>query len=189
MASRGVGPAVPGGGPGRRPARYAHSHAGTRTVTPPGHGLHPVRRRDDLPGLGAARGWRSSSPGTFDGWAIDATPLAPDGDGTGGTWSADVPGVGPGDEYRFTIRTPAGDLSRMDPYARQVTSSVGNSVVYDPAAFDWGDDEFRAPGWDDLVIYEIHVGTFSASADRRGTFDSARRRLPYLRSWACRPSR
>ena len=61
----------------------------------------------------------------------------PDGDGTGGTWSADVPGAGPGDEYRFMIRTAEGDLRRMDPYARQVTSSVGNSVVYDAAAFDW----------------------------------------------------
>ncbi len=119
--------------------------------------------------------------GTFDGWAMDTTPLAPDGDGSGGTWSADVPGVGPGEEYRFTIRTGEGDLSRMDPYARQVTSSVGNSVVYDPAAFDWGDDQFRAPGWDDLVIYEMHVGTFTATGDRRGTFDSARHRLPYLR--------
>jgi 1,4-alpha-glucan branching enzyme len=118
--------------------------------------------------------------GTFDDWAGDATPLAPDGDASTGTWSADVPGVAPGDEYRFTIRTPDGDLSRIDPYARQVTSSVGNGVVYDPAAFDWSDDDFRMPGWDDLVIYELHVGTFSATQDKRGTFDSARRHLPYL---------
>ena len=123
---------------------------------------------------------------------MDATPLAPDdaasnGAGPGPRTSR---ASGPGDEYRFTIRTPDGDLLRIDPYARQVTSSVGNSVVYDPAAFDWGDDEFRTPGWDDLVIYEMHVGTFSATADRRGTFDSARQppAVP-RRSWACRPSR
>ena len=36
------------------------------------------------------------------------------------------------------------------------------------------------PTWDELVIYEMHIGTFGASADRRGTFDSARRRLRYL---------
>jgi 1,4-alpha-glucan branching enzyme len=36
------------------------------------------------------------------------------------------------------------------------------------------------PTWNDLVIYEMHVGTFAASADRRGTFDAARRRLDYL---------
>jgi 1,4-alpha-glucan branching enzyme len=118
--------------------------------------------------------------GTFDAWAGDAIELRRDGDGSSGTWSVDVPGVEPGDEYRFTIRTPDGDLSRMDPYARHVTSSVGNGIVYDPAAFDWGDDEFHAPTWDDLVIYEVHIGTFAATEDRKGTFDAARRRLPYL---------
>ncbi len=119
--------------------------------------------------------------GTFDDWAGDWTALGRDSDGTTGTWSADVEGVGPGAEYRFTIRTAAGDLSRIDPYARQVTNSVGNAVVYDPAAFDWGDDAFETPTWDDLVIYELHVGTFAAKEDRRGTFDAARRRLAYLR--------
>ena len=118
--------------------------------------------------------------GSFDGWAMNRTPLARDGDGTTGTWSADVPGVTPGTEYRFTIRTPDAELSRMDPYARTVTSSVGNGIVYDHGAFDWGGDTFQAPGWDDLVIYELHVGTFAKDGDRQGTFDAARRRLPYL---------
>ncbi len=118
--------------------------------------------------------------GSFDAWAMDRTPLARDGDGTTGTWSADVPGVTPGAEYRFTIRTPDADLSRMDPYARTVTSSVGNSIVYDQGAFDWGGDTFQAPGWDDLVIYELHIGTFAKDGDLQGTFDAARRRLPYL---------
>ena len=119
--------------------------------------------------------------GTFDRWARDATPLARDGDGSSGSWSADVEGVRAGAEYRFTIRTPDGDLSRIDPYAYQVTNSVGNAVVYDHAAFDWGGDSFQMPGWDDLVLYELHVGTFAGTADKRGTLDAARERLPYLR--------
>ncbi len=118
--------------------------------------------------------------GTFDEWTGDRTALARDGDGASGTWSADVSGVAPGAEYRFTIRTADGDLSRVDPYARHVTSSVGNGIVYDPASFDWGDDAFRMPAWDDLVIYEMHIGTFAAPDDRAGTFDDARRRLAYL---------
>ena len=118
--------------------------------------------------------------GTFDDWAGDRTALARDGDGTSGTWSADIADVRPGAEYRYTIRTPEGDLSRIDPYARLVTNSVGNGIVYDPAAFDWGDDTFQMPSWDDLVIYEMHVGTFAPSSDRGGTFDDARRRLDYL---------
>ena len=118
--------------------------------------------------------------GTFDDWAGDRTPLDRDGDGSSGTWSADVEGVRPGAEYRYTIRTPGGDLSRIDPYARQVTNSIGNAIVYDPDAFDWGGDTFQMPSWDDLVIYEMHVGTFAPTGDRAGTFDDARRRLDYL---------
>ena len=68
----------------------------------------------------------------------------------------------------------------MDPYARHVTSSVGNSIVYDAAEFDWEDDQFQMPAWNDLVIYELHVGTFAATDDLRGSFDSARGRLTYL---------
>jgi 1,4-alpha-glucan branching enzyme len=120
--------------------------------------------------------------GSWDDWAAEATTLAPDGDGTTGTWSADVEGVKPGDEYRYRLRTAdGGEAWRMDPYGRQVTSSVGNSVVYDPAAFDWGDHWFQMPDRDDLVIYELHVGTFNAPGDRHGDFDRATRRLPYLR--------
>ena len=118
--------------------------------------------------------------GTFDGWAGDRTALGRDGDGTSGTWSADIAGVEPGAEYRYTIRTPDGDLSRIDPYARQVTNSIGNAIVYDADAFDWGGDTFQMPSWDDLVIYEMHVGTFAPTGDRAGTFDDARRRLDYL---------
>lgn len=118
--------------------------------------------------------------GTFDDWARDRTELRPDGAGTSGTWSADVDDVEAGAEYKFTIRTADGDLLRVDPYARHVTSSIGNGVVHDPASFDWGDDEFRMPSWDDLVIYEMHVGTFAATEDQGGTFDAARRRLDYL---------
>jgi 1,4-alpha-glucan branching enzyme len=118
--------------------------------------------------------------GSFDVWAGDATELRRDDNGDSGTWSADVPDAKPGAEYRYTIRTPDGDLSRMDPYARAVTNSIGNSIVYDPSSFDWGDDEFQMPTWDDLVIYEMHIGTFGASGDRVGTFDGARRRLHYL---------
>ena len=36
------------------------------------------------------------------------------------------------------------------------------------------------PAWDDLVIYEMHVGTFARARRSRGTFDGARRRLRYL---------
>jgi 1,4-alpha-glucan branching enzyme len=129
-----------------------------------------------------------SVSGTFNDWdregitlARDPPASAPGAPGSwSGTWSADVPGVMVGAEYRYLLQTPAGVLSRIDPYARQVTSSVGNAVVYDPDAFDWGDVTFDTPSWSDIVIYEMHIGTFGARNGTPGDFDRAIRRMPYL---------
>ncbi len=117
--------------------------------------------------------------GAFCDWDPRACPLAPE---EGGTWSADVTDARTGDEYRYLVRAGGQELSRIDPRARQLTSSVGNAVVYDPAAFDWGTGEFQMPAWNDLVIYELHVGTFSEGMHGRpGTLEGVRRRLGYLR--------
>ncbi len=153
-----------------------------RTVAP---SPHPGMGAIPHPGGTSFRVWAPHATavfvtGDFNAWAADADPMARDDGGASDTWSVDVADVSPGMEYRFTIRTPDGDLSRIDPYARLVTNSVGNGIVYDPASFDWGDDPVAMPSWDDLVIYEMHVGTFAPSGDRAGTFDDARRRLRYL---------
>src|SRR5436190_1611028 len=119
--------------------------------------------------------------GTFNDWDAGRHPLARDDGGRAETWSADVDAARPGDEYRFVLQTPAGERNRIDPRARRLTNSVGNAVIYDPAAFDWGDAEFRQPPWNDLVVYELHVGTFSEGVHGQpGTLDGVRRRLPYL---------
>ena len=120
-----------------------------------------------------------SVTGTFDEWDPTRHPLAPE---EGGTWSADVPGAKDGDEYRFLVRNGDREMWRIDPRARRLTNSVGNGIVYDPQGFDWGDQEFQQPHWNDLVIYELHVGTFSQGMHGRpGTLDGVRTRLPYLR--------
>ncbi len=116
--------------------------------------------------------------GDFNDWSPDANPLAPDGDGY---WSADVDDVKPGHEYRFAVFPAEGEpLSRIDPYARQVTNSVGNAVVVD-TDFDWKDDDFQMPPWNELVIYELHVGTFNDEpGGSPGDLQSAASRLPHL---------
>ena len=70
-----------------------------------------------------------SVTGTFNDWSKDADPLASEGNGY---WYADVAACRVGDEYRYLIRTARQELSRIDPYAREVTSSVGNGVIVDP---------------------------------------------------------
>ena len=120
--------------------------------------------------------------GTFNDWSKTSTPLAGE---KNGYWSTHVPKAKTGDEYRYLIHTPAEwnlpPLSRIDPYARKVTSSIGNGVIYDPQSFDWGDDAFHMATGNELVIYEMHVGTFHVKKEGQpGTLDSAVEKLPYL---------
>jgi len=116
--------------------------------------------------------------GTFNDWSKTSTPLAGE---KNGYWSTEVSEAKAGDEYRYLIHGPKGLLSRIDPYARKVTSSIGNGIIYDPKAFDWGDDTFHMATGNELVIYEMHVGTFNVKEEGKpGTLDSAIEKLPYL---------
>ncbi len=94
--------------------------------------------------------------GSFNGWSAEAHRMLKE---EGGYWYADIAAAAIGDEYRYRIVNGDKQLLRIDPYARQVTSSVGNAVVHDPQ-FDWGGDNFRMPAVNELVIYEMHLGTF-----------------------------
>ena len=116
--------------------------------------------------------------GTFNNWDAAANPLHHEADGY---WATDVPAAKTGDEYKFHLTNGDQAFDRNDPYAREMTNSAGASVVHDPA-FDWGDDHFEMPAWNELVIYELHVGTFNApDQENVGTFRSVVEKLPYLR--------
>jgi maltooligosyltrehalose trehalohydrolase len=80
----------------------------------------------------------------------------------------------PGTAYRF--RTPEG-LLVPDPASRAQLADVhGPSLVVDPAGFEWQDAAWRGRPWHETVLYELHVGTFSASGD----FEGVRRGLREL---------
>ena len=116
--------------------------------------------------------------GTFNEWSDAANPMQSEGNGY---WYVDVPTAKIGHEYRFVIINGEQTLSRIDPYARQVTNSVGNGVIYDPH-FDWQDDDYHLPPWNELVIYELHIGTFNDHADGKpGTFHDVIARLGHLK--------
>jgi 1,4-alpha-glucan branching enzyme len=120
-----------------------------------------------------------SVTGTFNNWSATATPLAAE---KNGCWSINVSGAKTGDEYKYLVHGPKGPLSRIDPYARKVTGLAGNGVVYDPKAFDWGDNKFCMATDNELVIYEMHIGTFNVKEKGRpGTFESAIEKFPYLK--------
>ena len=99
-----------------------------------------------------------------------------------GYWGGNVPKAKVGDEYKFILDTPSGKLQRNDPYGKQMTNSIGNSIVYDSNAFDWGDDNFQMPSWNNLVVYELHVGTFNVKEEGKpGDFYGVIEKLDYLK--------
>jgi 1,4-alpha-glucan branching enzyme len=116
--------------------------------------------------------------GTFNNWNGLSHPMRPD---EKGHWYAEAKEAKVGDQYKYQLTTEGGVLTRIDPYAREVTSSVGNAIVHNPS-FNWEDDDFSMPGWNQLVIYELHVGTFNDDDPYRpGQFISITARLGHLR--------
>ncbi|MGA7123903.1 MAG: alpha-amylase family glycosyl hydrolase, partial [Polyangiaceae bacterium] len=115
--------------------------------------------------------------GVFNGWSTTSTLLA--SEGASGTWSADVPGAAPGNEYKFIM--DGSPNWRLDARSRSVTDAQGNSIVYDPRAFVWPAEQFAMPAWNQLVIYELHIGTFyDITPTAPGTFANATQKLSYL---------
>ena len=136
------------------------------------------------PGGAAFRVWAPFASevfaaGDFNHWSTTANPFASEGNGY---WSVDVPGAKIGDEYQFVIRNGAQPLiRRKNPYASEVVNSSGNALIHDPS-FDWTGDNFVMPSWNELVLYEMHVGTFhDTHGSGPGTFDDVLPKLPYLR--------
>jgi malto-oligosyltrehalose trehalohydrolase len=79
-----------------------------------------------------------------------------------------------GAQYSFKID---GQQLVPDPASRFQPSGVhGPSEVIDPSAYNWRDANWKGRQWDEAVIYELHVGTFSGE----GTFAGVEAKLDYL---------
>ncbi len=82
--------------------------------------------------------------------------------------------AGPGVRYRYRID---GEQEVPDPASRYQPEDVhGPSQVVDPESFDWQDEEWRGRPWEETVLYELHVGSFTPE----GTFAGVKEKLDYL---------
>src|SRR5690606_34761770 len=87
----------------------------------------------------------------------------------GGYHAGLVAGVRAGDRYRIALDDgePLADpMSRFQP-----DGPHGASMVVDPSAFEWHDQEWTGPEPSMLVVYELHVGTFTAAGTWRAAID------------------
>jgi 1,4-alpha-glucan branching enzyme len=84
-----------------------------------------------------------------------------------GHWTGFVPGVSDGDHYRFYVVGAGGRAGlKRDPWARELEPGVAledcDCIVRARGSYPWHDARFQAPPFHELVVYQLHVGVFSA---------------------------
>src|SRR5262249_42602780 len=131
-----------------------------------------------------------TSGGTyFKVWAPDADQVAVTGvfgrrslrKLTGGAFGGRVRAATVGQAYTYEIQSAGQTVERIDPRAAQVTNSAGTALIHDPNAYAWQSAAYQAPAWPDLVVYELHLGTFNDDAGGKpGTWASAAEKLDDL---------
>ena len=91
-----------------------------------------------------------------------------------GWFETQLSGVVPGAEYDFVL---ADGTSVPDPASRGQKDDVnGPSLVIDPEAYVWQNTDWQGRPWQESVVYELHIGTFTP----QGTFQAAIEKLPWL---------
>ncbi len=139
-----------------------------------------VRARTSLGALPGKNGttfrfWstRAGSAGVVlygaDGSVTDRHAMKPVGDGV---FEVSLPDVGPGTRYKFELD---GQIY-PDPYARWLPDGVHEPAVVWENIFKYQHGTPNIPRAD-LVIYELHVGTFTPE----GTYAALQEKLPYLK--------
>jgi len=98
-----------------------------------------------------------------DGSKESILPMQPEKDGW---FSLTTNRARPGTLYRYRIN---GDQRVPDPASRFQPQDVhGPSQVIDSGAWEWTDSEWRGRPWEEAVIYELHVGSFTKSGNYAG---------------------
>nr|WP_220375824.1 malto-oligosyltrehalose trehalohydrolase [Pyrobaculum aerophilum] len=91
-----------------------------------------------------------------------------------GYFTVKVEEAGVGDRYKFILEN---GMEVPDPASRYQPEGVHGYSQVVSNEFNWEDEGWSGVSLSDLVIYEIHVGTFTPE----GTFDGVIKKLDYLK--------
>lgn len=103
--------------------------------------------------------------GSFNEWDVLENPLAPFNNGA--FWQGFIPGVKPGDLYKFAITTKTGEvLYKADPYAVYAQLPPDTASVAFSSSYKWHDGAYmKSLTCKDLMhsklnIFEVHLGSY-----------------------------
>jgi 1,4-alpha-glucan branching enzyme len=91
--------------------------------------------------------------------------------GSSGVWELFVPGLAPGEKYKFEVKAPSGHLYlKADPFGFYSELRPGTaSIVCDLSGYQWHDGDWlqrrpkRSPLNEPMLIYEVHLGSWMRS--------------------------
>lgn len=73
-----------------------------------------------------------------------------------------------GDGYTFLVVGPGGTGPKRDPYARELAPASAfpncNSLIRSATAYPWHDAAFVTPEFSNMIIYQLHIGTYNPAA-------------------------
>jgi 1,4-alpha-glucan branching enzyme len=140
--------------------------------------------------LWAPNARRVSIVGAFSAWDGRRLPMRKRH--AGGFWEIFVPGIGPGEVYKYEIIGADGALAlKADPHAAQSELPPRTaSVVAAPSRYQWGDDAWlaRRRGVNDraspVSVYEVHLGSWRRNLAEGGRYlnyrELAEQLVPYV---------
>ncbi len=99
--------------------------------------------------------------GQFNGWST-SDPM----DKIGEHFIVHVPDAGTNQMYKYYFQNTHWNT---DPRGRSLIATDNyNATIIDPFGYDWQADGFRTPPLEEMVIYQLHVGTFAGRNDPVG---------------------
>jgi len=128
---------------------------------------------------------RVSVIGNFCGWDGRLYPMR--SMGGSGVWEIFIPGVGPGDLYKYEIKAKNGDLRvKTDPLARAMEVPPAQASMVTRSEHGWGDSAWmtnraredirRQP----VSIYELHLGSWARVPEDANRYLTYRELAPRL---------
>ena len=118
-----------------------------------------------VPGGATFRVWAPAARavfvvGDFNNWTRDDNALLvqhPDG-----RWTGFFPNAADGMKYKFFVIGEGSQGHKRDPYARELTNKwpSPDCVLRAANSYPWQDWTWRTPPFNELIVYQLHVGTF-----------------------------
>jgi 1,4-alpha-glucan branching enzyme len=104
-----------------------------------------------------------------------------------GYWSGFLPEAAEGDPYHFYVVGAGSQGTKRDPCARELANNPAQpfplcaAVLRSANAYPWHDTGFRTPDFADMVVYQLHIGTYApAAAGLTSTYLDVLEKVEYL---------